>query len=721
MTTDESTTPQRASRNEKVEQLHEQETATGPHLTTATGAPISDNHNTLSAGPRGPQLLEDHIFREKMTSFDHERIPERVVHPRGSGAHGTFQVYEPLTDLTSAAFLQDPSARTPVFVRFSTVVGFRGSLDTARDVRGFATKFYTSEGNYDLVGNNIPVFFIQDAMKFPDLVHAVKPEPHHEMPQATAAHDNFWDFASLMPETMHTLMWVLSDRGIPRSYRMMSGFGVHTFRFVNAQGRSRFVKLHWLPALGTHSLVWDESQKLGGADPDFHRRDLWEAIEAGDFPEYELGLQVVDEEDAGSFDFDLLDATKLIPEELVPIRRVGKMTLDRNPQSFFAETEQVAFHPGHVVPGIEVTEDPLLQGRLFSYVDTQLTRLGGPNFNEIPINRPLAGPTNNQQDGFMRQANPSGRVNYEPSSLGEGCPMHLDDPARALAAVPARVEGDKVRERSESFRDHFTQATLFWNSQSEAEKDHLVAAIHFELGKVEHLHIRQRMCDLFHQVDPDLGRRAAEGIGVREVTGDLSYLEGSTAPTPNDRRGAAAPGHAPSLSMAQTTFTAATRKVAVLLAHGFDHASYEALRRAVEGAGARLEVVAEVLGPVTAAGGEEVEADKSHVTAKSVLFDAVAVPDGTDGARALCHQGDAVQFVQEAFKHCKALVAFGEGVEVLRRAGLEDGPVADGAQVTAGVVTSSGPDSHDEAADRFVEAVAAHRHWDREEQRQVPA
>jgi catalase len=705
-------------RNEKAKQIQDKAVSADRYLTTNHGAPISDNHNTLTAGSRGPQLLEDHAFREKMTHFDHERIPERVVHPRGSGAHGTFQLYEPLSELTTAAFLQDPGVETPVFVRFSTVVGFRGSLDTARDVRGFATKFYTPEGNFDLVGNNIPVFFIQDAIKFPDLVHAIKPEPHHEMPQATAAHDNFWDFASLMPETTHMLMWVLSDRGIPRSYRMMEGFGVHTFKLVNGEGRARFVKFHWKPTLGTHALVWDESQKLGGKDPDYHRRDLWEAIEAGDYPEYELGIQVVEEGDVDSFDFDLLDATKIIPEELVPVRPVGKMTLNRNPENFFAETEQVAFHPGHVVPGIDFTEDPLLQGRLFSYLDTQLIRLGGPNFNEIPINQPLNQVNNNQRDGFMRQTINKGRVNYEPNSLADGCPMQLDDPHRALATHPAADTGAKVRERSESFRDYFTQATLFWNSQSEAEKDHLVSAVHFELGKVEHMHIRQRICDLFYNVDPDLAERSAAGLGIKEVTGDLSYLEETTAPLPNDRRGAAAPGRSAALSMENTEFSAATRKVAILVADGVEHSSYQAMRQAVEDAGARPVVVAEMLGTVMSASGNEIEVDKSHVTFGSVMVDAVLVPDGPDCAAALIEQGDSVQFVQEAFKHCKAIAALGAGLQLLENAELTGVTLAgddDGVVVDKGVVTVSGADfDGNEVAETFIDAIAAHRHWERE-------
>src|SRR5512132_2300426 len=435
-------------------------------LTTNQGVVIPDNHNSLKAGERGPTLLEDFILREKITHFDHERIPERVVHARGSGAHGYFQVYESMEPYTKAQFLRDPTIQTPVFVRFSTVVGSRGSTDLARDVRGFAVKFYTQEGNFDLVGNNIPVFFIQDAIKFPDLVHAIKPEPHNEIPQAQSAHDTFWDFISLMPESMHMIMWVMSDRAIPRSYRMMEGFGVHTFRFVNDRGQSRFVKFHWKPVLGLHQGVWDEAQKISGKDPDFHRRDLWDAIAGGDFPEWELGVQIVEEKDEHKFDFDLLDATKLIPEELVPVQPIGKLTLDRNPDNFFAETEQVAFHVGHLVPGIDVTEDPLMQGRLFSYLDTQLIRLGGPNFNEIPINRPIAPVHTLQRDGHMRQEINQGRVAYEPNSLGRGCPFQSAMKDGGFRSAPRAVEGAKVRSaRGEKFFDHFTQARMFFISQ----------------------------------------------------------------------------------------------------------------------------------------------------------------------------------------------------------------------------------------------------------------
>src|SRR5665213_3058367 len=445
--------PDRSSGTDRKQADLNRDTAMpGEILTTNQGLPISDDQNSLKAGVRGPTLLEDFHFREKITHFDHERIPQRVVHARGAAAHGYFQVYEPLTELTKAGVFQNPSQKTPVFVRFSTVAGSRGSADTPRDVRGFAVKFYTDEGVWDLVGNNMPVFFIQDAIKFPEFVHAVKPEPHNEIPQAASAHDTFWDFVSLTPESMHMLMWVMSDRAFPRSFAMMEGFGIHTFRLVNARGKSRFVKFHWKPIKGVFSLVWDEAQKIAGKDPDFHRRDLFEAIERGDYPEWELGVQIVEEADEFKFDFDLLDATKLIPEELVPVRRVGKMTLNRNTDNYFAETEQVAFHTGHVVPGIDFSNDPLLQGRNFSYIDTQLRRVG-PNFAELPINRPLDPVRNNQRDGMGRTTINKGRVAYFPNRLGGGCPMHSPEAAQAFRSYPQAVEGAKVRERAESFAD----------------------------------------------------------------------------------------------------------------------------------------------------------------------------------------------------------------------------------------------------------------------------
>ena len=465
--------------------------SSGRALTTNQGVAIADNQNSLKAGLRGPTLLEDFILREKITHFDHERIPERIVHARGSAAHGFFECHRPLTDLTRASLFAEAGKRTPVFVRFSTVAGERGSTDTARDVRGFAVKFYTDEGNWDLVGNNIPVFFIQDAMKFPDLVHAVKPEPHHAMPQAASAHDTFWDFVSLMPESTHMLMWIMSDRAIPRSFRMMQGFGVHTFRFVNAEGASRFVKFHWTPVAGTHSLVWDEAVKISGADPDFHRRDLWEAIEAGAYPEYELAVQVFDERDADKYSFDVLDSTKIVPEELVPLTPIGRMVLNRNPDNFFAETEQVAFCTAHIVPGIDFSNDPLLAGRIHSYVDTQISRLGGPNFHEIPINAPVAQVHNNQRDGMHRQAIARGRVAYEPNSLGAGCPYQAG--TMGFMSFPQEIEEHKVRGKPERFAEHYNQATLFWNSQSDVEKAHIINAFRFELTKVQTVAIRKRM------------------------------------------------------------------------------------------------------------------------------------------------------------------------------------------------------------------------------------
>jgi catalase len=695
------------------------EDKSGKHLTTNQGVRIADNQNSLRAGERGPTLMEDFIFREKMTHFDHERIPERVVHARGAGAHGHFQAYDDsMKEFTKAAFLTDPARKTPVFVRFSTVAGFRGSADTVRDARGFATKFYTEEGNFDLVGNNIPVFFIQDAIKFPDLVHAVKPEPHHEMPQASAAHDNFWDFISLTPESMHMIMWVLSDRALPRSYRMMDGFGVHTFRFINADGNSTFVKFHWRPLLGTHALAWDEAQKIAGKDPDFNRRDLWDAIEAGNFPEYELGVQLVSEADEHKFDFDLLDPTKIIPEEEVPLRMVGKMTLTRNPENFFAETEQIAFHPGHVLPGIDFSNDPLLQGRLFSYLDTQLIRLGGPNFAEIPINRPLAPVNNNQRDGFMRQTVNRGRVNYEPNSLARGCPMHDPDAMRAFMSYGEKMEGRKVRVRSESFGDHFSQATLFWNSLSEPEKDHLVEAVQFELGKVDHMHIRERMIRLLANVDRGLAERGARGVGVKEVSTDLAYLDESSSPKPNAKRGTGRTARSAALSMANTKFSAKTRKVAILAAEGVDGKQVAAIKAALKSAGLNVHLVAKILGPLSASGGGgPVEVDKSFLTTSSVTFDAVLVPGGAEGVRVLQQQGDARHFVQEAFKHCKPIAALADGVKLLEATELRGVRFSSDASVAndKGVVTAGAKAELQAFVDEFVRAIAKHRHWEREE------
>jgi len=696
----------------------------GQYLTTNQGLRVSDTDDSLKAGPRGPTLLEDFHLREKMMHFDHESIPERVVHARGSAAHGYFQVYESMAKFTRAKFLTDPSVKTPVFVRFSTVVGSRGSPDTVRDVRGFATKFYTEEGVFDLVGNNMPVFFIQDGIKFPDLVHAIKPMPDNEMPQASAAHDTFWDFASLMPELTHMLMWVLSDRALPRSYRMMEGFGVHTFRWVNESGEARFIKWHWRPTLGTASLVWDETQKIAGKDPDFNRRDLWEAIEMGDYPEWELCVQMIEESQEHDFDFDILDATKIWPESDVPLMKVGKMVLNRNPDNFFAETEQVAFHPGHVVPGIDFTNDPLLQGRLFSYLDTQLNRFNSANFHEVPINRPLAPVTNNQGAGFMRMTIGKGKANYFPNSLGGGCPMTASAAEGGYVHYQEKVEGHKIRARSESFKDHFSQATMFWHSITKPEQDRLVSALHFELGKVESYEVRHRMIhEIFNRVDHELARRAAAGIDV---------------PPPEKDEAKPVSKRAPEVSVEhQKKPGIRTLKVAILAAEGFDHAALQEVKQALESQGARTMIVSKFLGTLQGEGGE-VKVDKSHVTTASVLFDAVFVPGGRH-VETLRKQGDAVHFVNEVFKHGKPIGATGEGVELLRAAKLEGVQLADTGEAieSLGVVTVAGAESMADRVkgavgmsentgiggftQRFVEALAQHRHWGREQSEVVPA
>jgi catalase len=701
------------------------EDSAGTILTTNQGLRLENDQDTLKAGDRGPSLLEDFHFREKITHFDHERIPERVVHARGSAAHGYFQVYESLAPITRARFLQDPSVRTPVFVRFSTVAGSRGSTDLARDVRGFAVKFYTDEGNFDLVGNNMPVFFIQDAIKFPDLIHAVKPEPDHEMPQAASAHDTFWDFISLMPESMHMIMWLMSDRAVPRSFRMMEGFGVHTFRLVDDAGKSRFVKFHWKPLLGVHSVVWDEAQKISGKDPDFLRRDLWEAIETGHPAEWELGLQIVEEERENDFDFDILDPTKLIPEEIVPVKRVGRLTLDRNPDNFFAETEQAAFHPGHVVPGIDFSNDPLLQGRLFSYTDTQLLRLGGPNFHEIPINRPVAAVHNNQRDGFSRQAINRSKTSYEPNKIGGGCPMQARSAAGGFVAFPARITGQRARARSDKFFDHFSQAALFFNSQSDPEKDHLVEALRFELGKVERLAIRERMVGMLGQVDRTLAAAVAEGLGLpplpkielplnRSVAADSDPEERESRPVKK------AAGKSAALSMASTVKnTVLTRKVAILAADGVDEASVAAMKSALADAGAQGKIVAPRLGVLQGTAGSEFLIDFSLLTGSSVLFDAVYVPGGEKSVQALLGNRDAVEFVTESYRHCKTIAASGAGTALLRACAglesLEEGPGSGGFE---GVVIGG-----DGAAivRRFLEMIARHRHWTRKGKNRIGA
>lgn len=706
---------------DKLSQLETFTPDTSHTLTTNQGVQIPDNHNSLKAGPRGPTLLEDFILREKITHFDHERIPERAVHARGSAAHGFFKVYKPLLEYTSAGFLQDPEAEIPVFVRFSTVVGSRGSADTVRDVRGFAVKFYTQEGNYDLVGNNMPVFFIQDAIKFPDLVHAIKPEPHHEMPQAAAAHDTFWDFASLMPESTHMLMWLMSDRAIPRSYRMMEGFGVHTFRLVNARGQSYFVKFHWKPKLGLHSLNFDEAQKLAGKDPDFHRRDLWEAIEAGHYPEWELGMQLIEEGKEGELGFDLLDATKLIPEEQVPVLPVGRMVLNRNPDNFFSETEQVAFHPGHLVPGIEFSNDPLLQGRLFSYTDTQLSRLGGPNFHELPINRGVCPVHNFQRDGMHRQTLNKGRVAYEPNSLSTGAEFRVDGGTQGFQSYPDTMESPKIRRRSSSFDDHYSQATLFWNSQTLAEKDHIVAAFRFELSKVETSDIRQRMVDNLAHVDLKLAGRVAASLGIK--TPDAAAAAGRLGY--RDVRIQSRVQEAPSLSMVgRYKPDISTRKLAVLATDGIDMLSVRKVLQELTEAGVQCKVIAPHLGQIGTASGRTLPVDFTFSNTSSVLFDAVLLPGGATCAQELSRLGLAVHFVLEAYKHCKPICAINEGTSLLSTLGFSLSTQKDTALTvpTPGVVLADSAKAIEgQISSEFMAALAQHRHWDRVNVDSVPA
>jgi catalase len=634
-------------------ETHQQSTA--DPLTTNQGVPISDDQNSLKVGPRGPTLLEDFHFLEKITHFDHERIPERIVHARGSAAHGYFQPYRSLAKYTRAAFLQDPKVRTPVFTRFSTVAGGAGSIDLPRDVRGFAVKFYTSEGIFDLVGNNIPVFFIQDALKFPDLVHSVKMEPDRGFPQAASAHDTFWDFVSLMPETMHMLMWTMSDRAIPRSLRMIEGFGVNTFRLVDAKGRATFIKWHWRPALGTAAVLWDEACKINGADHDFHRRDLFKAIESGAFPEWELSIQAIPEGKEGELDFDILDATKLIPEEIVPLEPVGKMVLDRWPDNFFAETEQSAFHPGHLVPGIEFSDDPLLQGRIFSYTDTQLKRLGGPNFHELPINRAKCPMANFQRDGMARMDLDKGRVNYEPSSLPPIGPR--ETPAGFVTHRPLAA-GDKVRERSPTFADHYSQARMFWKSMTEPEQKHIVGAFTFELSKVETLAVRTRMLGHLDVIEPELGARVADGLGM---VGQADTITPAREPIELDP--------SPALSiLAKAPATLQGRKVGVLVADGVDGKLVAALRAAVEKEGAQLEVIAPKIGGATAADRSRLPADHMISGGPSVIFDHVAIIPGAAGLPALLAEAAAIDWVSDAFTHCKVLGVVGEAMPLLEKA-----------------------------------------------------
>jgi catalase len=681
----------------------------GTLYTTDQGVKVDDTDNSLTAGVRGPSLIEDFHFREKMTHFDHERIPERVVHARGTGAHGYFECTDSLADVTTAAFLTEVGRRTPVFTRFSTVGGSRGSADTVRDVRGFATKFYTSEGNFDLVGNNIPVFFIQDAVKFPDFVHAVKPEPHNEIPQASSAHDSFWDFISLQTESAHMIMWLMSDRALPRSYRMMQGFGVHTFRFVDAAGKGTFVKFHWRPRLGTHALDWDETQKIAGKDPDFNRRDLWENIEAGNYPEWDLAVQLVPEEREMDFDFDLLDATKIIPEEQVPLRVVGRMVLDHNTNNFFAETEQVAFHLSNLPPGIDVTNDPLLQGRLFSYLDTQLLRLGGPNFSQIPINRPVVEVHNVNQDGFHQHRILTNQANYSPNTLGGGCPAIATAEQGAYRHYTQPVAGEVIKQRSPSFADHFSQAQLFWNSMSPYEQHHIIDAFSFELGKVNRAEIRQRVLErILANVDPRLTTEVAAKLG----------MQAPTATTENS--GATSPA----LSLAEQPSSAATRKVAVLAADGVEASSLQVALAPLRDAGAVVEILAPHAGELSTDDGGRLPVDRRIATMSSVLYDAVMVADGEASVRALLEDGEAIHYVAEAYRHAKPVGALGDGIALVKAAPLPEARFADspaeGVVAYEGLVTRhldpSGADGGrqvGEFGEAFLEAVAGGRWFGR--------
>jgi catalase len=660
--------------------------AGGKHaaLTTNQGVPISDNQNSLRANPRGPTLLEDFILREKITHFDHERIPERIVHARGTGVHGFFELATSLKEYTTAKILTEVGEKVPVFVRFSTVAGGAGSVDTPRDVRGFAVKFYTKEGNWDLVSNNIPVFFIQDAIKFPDLVHAIKMEPDRAFPQSSTAHDTFWDYISLTPESMHMVMWIMSDRTIPRSLRMIEGFGVHSFRLINDAGKSTFVKFHWRPKLGLQSTVWDETVKIAGADPDFHRRDMFEAIEKGNFPEWEFAVQLFTQEEADKFPFDHLDATKLIPEELVPLKVIGRLVLDRWPNNFFAETEQVAYCPGNIVPGIDFSNDPLLQGRLFSYIDTQLLRLGGPNFHQIPVNMPKCPMSNQQRDGHMQMTQPKGRVAYEPNSLSEDSPRETTTGFRSAAVTET---GQKGRIRAESFADHYSQARQFYLSQTVYEKAHIASALVFELSKVEHVHVHRAMVGHLRNINEDLARRVSTGLGLDKMP---------DAPKP------AAPVRdmdpSPALQIiGKMKNTLMGRVIGVLIADGSDGAAIKRIEEAAKDAGATVKIVAPKIGGAMLADGSMMAADGQLTGTPSVLFDAVAVILSDEGARKLSMESAAIDFVHDAFGHLKAIAVDKGGQALLKIANVGQ---------DAGVV-----DANDK--DAFI-AAAKTRQWDRE-------
>ncbi len=691
----------KANTTQKTEQLDSvRDDATNEALTTNQGVKIADNENSLRAGIRGSTLLEDFILREKITHFDHERIPERIVHARGVGAHGYFQAYEGNERLTKAGFLTDPSIQTPIFVRFSTVQGPRGSADTVRDIRGFAIKFYTQEGNFDLVGNNAPVFFVQDGIKFPDFVHAVKPEPDTEMPTGATAHDTFWDFVSLVPESAHAVIWAMSDRAIPRNLRSIQGFGVHTFRLINAQGKSHFVKFHWTPKQGLSALVWDEAQKLAGKDPDFHRRDLYEAIENGVYPEWELGVQIVEEEDEMNFDFDLLDPTKIIPEELVPVTPIGRFVLNRNVDNFFAETEQVAFCPGHIVPGIDFTNDPLLQARLFSYTDTQLSRLGGPNFHQIPINKPVCPFHNNQRDGIHQHTIHKGQASYQPNSIDNDWPAETPPAASngGFESYPEQISGHKLRQRSETFSDHFSQPRLYYKSLAPHEQKHVVDAYTFELSKVQRKHIRERQVQqILANIDLDLARQVGANLGIEvpdltldykkttvEKSAKLSFL----AFPPEDIQG---------------------RKIAVLIHNLVKSDTLEAIKNWAIKEGAVVHLLAPSLAPVKDHKDNIIVADGMQMAEPSIAYDAVIIPDG-DNLNAVLQDGVARHYVLESYKHLKPIAFLGNKSDLLEPLGL----VADEGTLVE--------DEFQPIAEKFKKLIMAHRVWSREQiAAQVPA
>ncbi|MDH0032959.1 MULTISPECIES: catalase HPII [unclassified Acinetobacter] len=686
-------TPDKQNVTAKTAQLDQvRSDATNEALTTNQGVKIADNQNSLKAGVRGSTLLEDFILREKITHFDHERIPERIVHARGVGAHGYFQAYEGNEQFTKAGFLTDPTIQTPIFVRFSTVQGPRGSADTVRDIRGFAIKFYTQEGNFDLVGNNAPVFFVQDGIKFPDFVHAVKPEPHNEMPTGATAHDTFWDFVSLVPESAHTVMWAMSDRAIPRSLRSIQGFGVHTFRFINAHEKACFIKFHWTPKQGLQALVWDEAQKLAGKDPDFHRRDLYEAIEQGIYPEWELGVQIVEEEDEMSFDFDLLDPTKIIPEELVPVTPIGKFVLNRNVDNFFAETEQIAFCPGHIVPGIDFSNDPLLQARLFSYTDTQLSRLGGPNFHQIPINKPVCPYHNHQRDGLHQHEIHKGQASYQPNSIDNNWPIEIPPAAQngGFESYQERIDGHKIRERSESFSDHFSQARLYYRSLAPHEQKHVVDAYTFELSKVQRQHIREReVQEILANIDTDLARQVGDNLGITvpdleenfkhamiEKSGKLSMQ----AFIPEDIQG---------------------KKIAVLIHNNVNAESLYTIQNWVIKENAIVHLLTPTPAPVKGIRGEQVVSDGMQKAEPSIAYDAVIIADG-DNLEEVLQDGVAKHYLLEAYKHLKPIVFLGNKSELLEQLGLsaDDGTLLG--------------DDFKYVAEKFKQLLRHHRIWSRE-------